>query len=115
MVVEWLLFPVHDDDMLGPLGFRVQLQEADRVSGSSHTLDDVAHAVVELLVGCGQPQVIVIVDIRIGRDQNDREYFAGIEYLGKEPDSENDPDVTGGYDREFEFFYHPEKKWLSKY
>ena len=55
------------------------------------------------------------VNIRIGRDQNDREYFAGIEYLGKEPDSENDPDVTGGYDREFEFFYHPEKKWLSKY
>ncbi len=55
------------------------------------------------------------VKIRIGRDQNEREYFAGIEYLGKEPDVENDPDVTGGYDREFEFFYHPEKKWLSKY
>ncbi len=55
------------------------------------------------------------VNIRIGRDQNEREYFAGIEYLGKEPDGENDPDVTGGYDREFEFFYHPEKKWLSKY
>jgi hypothetical protein len=54
------------------------------------------------------------IRIRIGRDQNDREYFAGIEYLGKEPDDENDPDVTGGYDSDFEFFYHPGKKWLSR-
>ena len=53
------------------------------------------------------------ITIGVGRDQNEREYFTGIEYLGKEPNDEKNPDVTGGFDSEFEFFYHPEKKWRS--
>lgn len=56
------------------------------------------------------PKNVLIVT---GSDQNNREYFIGIEYSEMVSDHEHDADITGGRDCSFEFFYHQDKVWSS--